>query len=88
LIEKTLGVVFLQGLDKLAAYNVVSELRKLFKNYGIMIGGGGMSNEIRRKGGAMQYQNIINVVNNFSKQMSSPIILNDNQYRAYPTVLK
>jgi len=38
------------GLDKLLVYNIVSELRKFCRHYGLLIGGGGISEEKRAKG--------------------------------------
>jgi hypothetical protein len=45
-----LGTTFLQGLDKLIVYNIVSDLRKFCRHYGLLIGGGGVSEEKRAKG--------------------------------------
>ena len=48
-ISDTLGTVFLQGLDHLIAYNVQSELRQLYRKYGLLIGGGSVSKEMMKK---------------------------------------
>jgi len=50
-VQDYLGATFLQGLDKLIVYNTVSELRKFCRNYGLLVGGGGVSEEKRQKGG-------------------------------------
>ena len=42
-LQDFLGTSFLQGLDKLVTYSIVSELRKLCRNYGLLIGGGFIS---------------------------------------------
>jgi len=44
-----LGTVFLQGLDKLIVYNIVSELRIFYKNYGKIFGKGELTDEMKRK---------------------------------------
>ncbi len=49
-VHDYLGTTFLQGLDKLIVYNIVSELRKFCRNFGLLIGGGGVSEEKRAKG--------------------------------------
>ena len=44
-----LGTVFLQGLDKLIVYNIVSELRIFYKNYGRIFGSGELTDEMKKK---------------------------------------
>jgi hypothetical protein len=44
-----LGTAFLQGLDKLLVYNIVFQLRSFYKNYGLIIGGGNITPEMKRK---------------------------------------
>jgi hypothetical protein len=44
-----LGTVFLQGLDKLLVYNIVHQLRSFYKNYGLIIGGGNITVEMKKK---------------------------------------
>lgn len=38
-----LGPTFLVGLDKLIVYNIVAEIRSLYKEYGLVIGGGSVT---------------------------------------------
>jgi len=49
-VQDYLGSSFLQGLDKLLVYNIVSEIRKFCRHFGLLIGGGGISEEKRAKG--------------------------------------
>mmetsp|Transcript_36878 Transcript_36878/g.35601 ORF Transcript_36878/g.35601 Transcript_36878/m.35601 type:complete len:432 (+) Transcript_36878:1676-2971(+) len=55
-VQEYLGATFLQGLDKLIVYNIVSELKKFQRNYGLYIGGGGISEEKRAKGKKQVHQ--------------------------------
>lgn len=59
----------MQGLDKLIVYNIVSELRKLTRNYGLWIGGGGVSEE-KRIMGNKQNKILINSLKQFDKEIS------------------
>jgi len=45
-LHENLGTQFLQGLDKLIVYNLVSELRAFYRDYSINIGGGSMPQEL------------------------------------------
>ena len=45
-LHENLGTQFLQGLDKLIVYRMVSELRAFYREYSIHIGGGSLSPEL------------------------------------------
>jgi len=49
-LHQHLGTTFLQGLDQLIVYTIVSETRKFQRDYGYIIGGGTVSEERRAKG--------------------------------------
>lgn len=49
-LHEHLGTTFLQGLDRLIVYTIVSETRKFQRDYGFIIGGGTISEELRLKG--------------------------------------
>lgn len=49
-LHEHLGTTFLQGLDRLIVYTVVSETRRFQRDYGFIIGGGTVSEELRVKG--------------------------------------
>lgn len=49
-LHEHLGTTFLQGLDRLIVYTIVSETRKFQRDYGFIIGGGTVSEELRLKG--------------------------------------
>lgn len=49
-LHEHLGTTFLQGLDRLIVYTIVSETRKFQREYGYIIGGGTVSEEKRAKG--------------------------------------
>lgn len=44
-----LGPTFLVGLDKLIVYNIVAEIRSLYKEYGLVIGGGSVTQKLKEK---------------------------------------
>jgi len=48
-LHEHLGTIFLQGLDKLIVYNIVSNLRRLCSNYGLFFGGGNVTVEMKKK---------------------------------------
>ena len=48
-LHENLGTSFLQGFDKLLVYNIVSELRHFYRDYGLLIGGGNISKEVQEK---------------------------------------
>ncbi len=48
-VQNYLDTTFLRGLDKLITYSIVSELRKFCRDYGLQIGGGGISDERKKK---------------------------------------
>ena len=45
-LHDNLGTSFMQGLDKLIGYRMVSELRQFYRDYSINIGGGSMPHEL------------------------------------------
>jgi WASH complex subunit strumpellin len=55
-LHEHLGTTFLQGLDRLIVYTVVSETRKFQRDYGFIIGGGTVSEELRVKGKKQNFQ--------------------------------
>jgi len=49
-LHEHLGTTFLQGLDRLIVYTIVSETRKFQRDYGFVVGGGTVSEELKLKG--------------------------------------
>jgi len=87
-VQDYLGTTFLQGLDKLIVYNVVSELRKFCRNYGLLVGGGGISEEKRTKGGK-QSKMMMAEIAKFDVEISENFgSLNPNHYKRYSDLLK
>jgi len=39
----------LVGFDKLIVYNIVAEIRSLYKEYGLVIGGGSVTKKLKEK---------------------------------------
>ena len=48
-LHDNLGTQFLQGLDQLIVYRLVSELRTFYRDYSINIGGGSMAPELQKR---------------------------------------
>jgi hypothetical protein len=48
-LHEHLGTTFLQGLDRLITYTIVSETKKFQREYGYQIGGGQVSDDLRIK---------------------------------------
>lgn len=44
-----LGPTFLVGFDKLIVYNIVAEIRSFYKEYGLVIGGGSITQMLKEK---------------------------------------
>lgn len=69
-LHEHLGTTFLQGLDRLIVYTIVSETRKFQRDYGFLVGGGTVSEELRQKGGKHN-SNLINDISRFDNRISS-----------------
>jgi hypothetical protein len=44
-----LGTSFLQGFDKLLVYNIVSNIRTFYRDYGLKIGGASVSQDMAKR---------------------------------------
>lgn len=62
-----MGTVFLQGLDRLIAYNTQSELRQLYRMYGLLIGGGSVSKEMKKKFEKKEFVNLVTEMRQIEK---------------------
>lgn len=49
-LHEHLGTTFLQGLDRLIIYNVISQTKQFQRQYGLTVGGGAVSEEHKLKG--------------------------------------
>lgn len=87
-VQDYLGTTFLQGLDKLIVYTIVSELRKFCRHYGLLIGGGGISEEKRAKGNKQNKQLSI-ALKQFDDEISENFgSLSSNHYKSYTNLIK
>lgn len=68
-LHEHLGTTFLQGMDRLIVYNIVSETRRFQRDYGFMIGGGTVSDELRIKG-KKHSQSLIQLLSQFDSEIS------------------
>jgi len=68
-LHEHLGTTFLQGLDRLIVYTLVSETKKFQRDYGFIIGGGTVSEELRLKG-KKHNQQLVQTLSQFDQTMS------------------
>lgn len=68
-LHEHLGTTFLQGLDRLIVYTIVSETRKFQRDYGFIIGGGTVSEELRLKG-KKHDQRLLQMLTQFDSDIS------------------
>ena len=88
-LHEHLGTIFLQGLDKLIVYNIVSNCRRLFSNYGLFFGGGNVTVEMKKKFGKGEAQAFINEIKKFDRDLNGNFeSLNEIYMRDYGTLIK
>ena len=50
-LEKDIGVIFSQSLYQMASYRIMNDIKQFIRDYGLIIGGGGITKEMNlRKG--------------------------------------
>ena len=82
-LHEHLGTTFLQGLDRLIVYTIVSETKKFQREYGLIIGGGTVSDEHRLKG-RKHDPKLAQALREFDQQTSGNFqALQPQQARAY-----
>jgi hypothetical protein len=87
-LHEHLGTTFLQGLDQLIVYTIVSETRKFQRDYGYIIGGGTVSEELRAKG-KKQNTLLMQDLSKFDAVISSNFShLNPNAVKKYQLLIK
>lgn len=84
-----MGTIFLQGLDKLIVYNLVSNCRRLFSNYGLFFGGGNVTVEMKKKFGKDQANQFIEAIKSFDRNLNGNFeSLNQLYYADYVKLIK
>lgn len=87
-VHDYLGTSFLQGLDRLIVYSIVSEINKFCRFYGLQIGGGGISEEMRTKGNKVNRQ-ILQSIRSFDDDVSENLgNLNPIYLKQYSILIK
>ena len=87
-VQDYLGTQFLSSLDNLIQYQIVSNLRKLCRHYGLLIGGGGITEEKRMKGNK-QNKLLHHELEKFDKEVSENFgQLSTMQFKKYTELLK
>jgi WASH complex subunit strumpellin len=87
-LHEHLGTTFLQGLDRLIVYTVVSETRKFQRDYGYIIGGGTISEELQKKGKKQNVQ-VMQELGKFDQSIGNNFDqLNPNLVNRYKTLGK
>ena len=69
-LHENLGTQFLQSLDKLIVYKLVSELRQFYRDYSINIGGGSMPQELQQRYRMPENQNLVNKLKAFDRMIN------------------
>jgi len=69
-LHDNLGTQFLQGFDKLITYKIVSELRTLYRDYSLTLGGGSMPTELQEKYRSPENQNLVNMIRALDKRVA------------------
>ena len=69
-LHENLGTQFLQSLDKLIIYKLVSELRAFYRDYSINIGGGSMPQELQQRYRTPENQNLVNKLKAFDRMIN------------------
>ena len=49
--EKDIGVIFLQNLNQMTSYRIVNDIKQFIRDYGLIIGGGGITKEMNSRKG-------------------------------------
>ena len=58
-LEKDIGVNFSQSLDQMASYRIVNDIKQFIRDYGLIIGGGGITKEMNSRKGTKPDRYII-----------------------------
>ena len=51
LLEKDIGFNFSQNLDQMESYRIVNDIKQFIRDYGLIIGGGGITKEMNSRKG-------------------------------------
>lgn len=86
-LEKDIGVIFLQSLDQMISYRIVNETKQFIRDYGMMIGGGGITKEMSTRSGSKN-ANLVNSLKIFQKSIFDFYTATESQYKAYQTLME
>ena len=68
-LHENLGPQFLQALDKLIVYKMISEMRAFYRDYSLNLGGGPMPLELQNRYISPENRNLIALLRSFDKQV-------------------
>jgi WASH complex subunit strumpellin len=86
-LEKELGTVFLQSFDQMISYRIVNEVKTFIREYGMMIGGGGITEKMTSKSGT-KLDGLINNLRQFQKHIHDFHIATESQFKGYQALLE
>jgi Hereditary spastic paraplegia protein strumpellin len=87
-LHEHLGTTFLQGLDRLIVYSIISEIKKFQRQYGYMIGGGSVSEDMKFKGKMYNQQikeNLVQFDNEINQNLQA---INPDAAKKYQIIAK
>lgn len=88
-LHENLGTTFLQGLDKLCCYRLTSELRAFYREYGLQIGGGNISKDLRDKYQTKEYRVLVETLFGLDQTIGGNFeSLNLNNLKNYNALIK
>jgi hypothetical protein len=80
-LEKDIGIIFLQSLDQMTSYRIVNDIKNFIREYGALIGGGGMSN-------SSSSTEIMNTLRHFLKTIPDFYTATEDHYKAYNALVE
>lgn len=84
-IEKDLGIIFLQSLDQMTSYRIVNDIKQFVRDYGFLIGGGGISRKTIAPTSRIEgYATTCKV---FEKSITDFYTATEEQYRQYQALM-
>ena len=86
-LEKDIGVIFLQSLDQMASYRIVNDIKQFIRDYGLIIGGGGITKEMSSRTGT-KLDGYISTLKHFEKSIPDFYTATEAQFKAYQALIE
>jgi hypothetical protein len=85
-LEKDIGVIFLQSLDQMISYRIVTDIKTFIRDYGSMIGAGGVKrNPVKN---TTKVDGLKNTLKQFEKSIPDFYTATENQYKGYQILIE